>query len=113
MAHFGTFLADTYLDTIILRLRRCWENGYKFYKRVDERSGGRVQDGGARNAVGTVTEISDPSSGVVTPLVGPFNYSNQIIGLEVLSSAGVCHLDHRFSAGAYFLIQCDQKALAY
>ena len=56
----------------------------QFYKRANERSGGRAQYGGACNAVGTVTKFSNASSRVVTHWVGLFNYPDKVIGLKVL-----------------------------
>ena len=75
------------------------------------RSGSRAQDGGAGDAVGTVTEFSDPRSGVVTP--GLVSSTTQIKS-PVLRwcSAGVCQLERRFSAGKYSLIRRDQIVLA-
>ena len=46
---------------------RCWENWYKFYKRADEWTGRRTQNGEACDAIGAVTEFHNPSGWVVTP----------------------------------------------
>ena len=54
----------------------------------------------------------DPSSRIVTTWVGLFNYPDQVTGLKVMS-AGVCHLQRRFSAGTYSLTQRAQIVLAY
>ena len=66
------------LSNILRPRRRCWENRYKFYKRANERSGGRAQYGGVCDAVWTVSEFSDPIKRVVSPRIGLLNYPDLV-----------------------------------
>ena len=56
------------------------------FKRINEWSRGRAQDGGAWDEAGTVKQFSDVSSWLVNPWFGLCSYRNQVTGNQMLRS---------------------------
>ena len=108
----GYIISVAHLRGNVLRPRReCWEDRYKLNEWADERSGRCAYDGGAGNAVGVVTEFFNLISWIVT--LGLLSSTMQTKSPTLrCCSAGLCHLDLRFSAGTYSLSQRAQIALA-